>query len=50
LETANIPVTQESLHVKIKNEDGAHDTEGIVHFEFIQGQTVNQAYYAEILR
>jgi hypothetical protein len=48
------PQTQESLHVKIMNEDNAHcffDIKGIVHFEFIpQGQTVDQAYYVEIMK
>jgi len=51
METANIPMTQESLHVRITNEDNTHhflQYKGIVHFEFIpQSQTVNQAYYVD---
>jgi hypothetical protein len=43
---------KESSHVEITTEDNAHYfvTNGTVHFEFIpQGQTVNQAYYVELL-
>jgi hypothetical protein len=53
VETADIPTTQESSHVKITNDNAHHFLwyQGIVHFEFIpQGQTVNQAYYMEILK
>jgi alpha-L-fucosidase len=54
METAVIPTTQESSHVEITNEDNAHKFfryQGIVHSEFIpQGQSINQAYYVEILK
>jgi hypothetical protein len=54
METANIPKTQESLHVKITNEDNADNLlwyQGTVYLEFItQGQTLNEAYYVEILK
>jgi hypothetical protein len=54
LETTHIPTTQESLHVEIINKGNAHHFvpyQGYCHFEFIpQGQTVNQAYYVEILQ
>jgi hypothetical protein len=47
LETANIPITQGSLHVKTTHKVNAHlQYKGIVHFEII---TVNQAFYVEIL-
>jgi hypothetical protein len=54
METADIPVTQDSSHVEITNEDNAitffHIT-GTVHSEFIpQGQTVHEAYYVEMLK
>jgi hypothetical protein len=45
---------KEGLHVGITNEDRAHQYlryQGYVHLEFIpQGQTVNQAYYVEVLK
>jgi hypothetical protein len=45
---------RESSHVVITNEGSAlafFDIKCIIHFEFIsQGQTVNQAYYVEILK
>jgi hypothetical protein len=48
-ETACIPTTQESLHVRITNEDSADhflQYQRYCSLEFIpQGQTVNQAYY-----
>jgi hypothetical protein len=54
METADIPTTQESSHVvEITDEDNAHqfDIKGTVHFKFpLQSQTVNQAYYVEILK
>jgi hypothetical protein len=54
METANICMTQESLHVEMTNEDNAHDFlqhQGIIHFEFIpQGKTLNQAYCSGILK
>jgi hypothetical protein len=46
-------VVQRQLTCQITNEDNTHhfDIKGTVHFEFIpQGQTVNQAYYVEILK
>jgi hypothetical protein len=51
-ETADIPTTLESSHVKITNEDNAHHFfRYFFHFEFIQrDQRVNQAYYVEILK
>jgi len=54
METADIPMTQESSRVEITNEDSSHCFllyQGFVHFEFIpQGQEDNQAYYVEILK
>jgi len=54
METADIPTTPESFHVRITSEDNVHhflNIKGIIHFEFIpQGQTVNHAYYVEILK
>jgi len=54
METTDILTTQESLHVKITNENIAHHFlryQGIVCMEFIpQDQTVNQAYHMEILK
>jgi len=38
METVDIPMTQESTHVKITNEDNAHHIlwyHGYFHFEFI---------------
>jgi hypothetical protein len=54
METVDILTNHESSHVEITNEENAHhlfDIKGIVHFEFIlQGQTINQDYYMEILK
>jgi hypothetical protein len=54
VERAYIPITQDSSHVRIINEDSAHhflQYNSYIHFELIpQGQTVNQIYYVEILK
>jgi hypothetical protein len=54
METIYIPKTQESSHTEITNEEQCSSLSLIsrlFHFEFIpQGQTVNQAYYVEILK
>jgi len=51
METADILLTQENLHVKITETMIVFKSKDIGHFEFIpQGQTVNQGYYMEILK
>jgi hypothetical protein len=48
METANIPMIQSQIKTMLIT---FLDIEGTVHLEFIpQGQTVNPAYYVEILK
>jgi hypothetical protein len=52
METANIPVNKESLHAEITNEDNTYLSLSLISRVMFtsQGQTVNQAYFVEILK